>query len=125
MERPHGLWRSFTHDPRQSLEGIFVGDFGKGPGEWTKALVVSHDNLVIVIFVAGWYIRFHDVKAFTVDGIDDLRENLSVKVLEVRLLRQRTIMPNDQMSVAVVHGICSWASGLLKIGVPISSPSVA
>jgi len=80
MEWLHGLWRGFTHDPRQSFEGIFVGDFGKRPGEWAKALMVSHDNLVIVIFMASRNIGFHDVEAFAVDGIDDLREELSVKV---------------------------------------------
>jgi len=70
MERLHEIWRGFAHGSRQGLECIFIGNLGKSPGEGTKALVVSHDKFVIVIFVVERYIRFHDVEAFTLDCID-------------------------------------------------------
>ena len=61
------------HDPRKCLEGVFIGKLRICPWEWSEALVIPHENLIIVILVVNGDIWLHDVKAVAVDSVDELQ----------------------------------------------------
>lgn len=69
------------HDPRKSLECIFVGDLRIRPRKRSEALVIPHENLVVVVLVADGDIWLHDVKAVAVDGVNKLQQFLVNKIL--------------------------------------------
>ena len=94
------------HYPCKCLEGIFIGDLRISPRERSEALMVPHENFVIVVFVADWHIWLHHVKATAVDSVDELQHFLVNHPPLYPKLRKQTVTPNDQMSVAVVHGSC-------------------
>lgn len=71
------------HDPRKCLEGIFVGELRICPRKRSEALVVPHENLVIVVLVVNGDIGLHDVEAVTVDSVDELQQLLINKVLDI------------------------------------------
>jgi hypothetical protein len=61
-----------VHGPRKCLESVFVRDLRVRPRKRSEALVVPHENFVIVVLVADGNIWFHDVEAAAIDGIDEL-----------------------------------------------------
>lgn len=64
------------HYPRKCLEGIFVGDLRIRPRKWSEALMVPHENLVIIVLVVDRNIWLHDVKAAAVDSVNELQQFL-------------------------------------------------
>jgi len=65
-----------VHDPRKCLEGIFVGDLRISPRKWSEALMVPHEDLVVVILVVDGDVWLHDVKAVAVDSVNELQRFL-------------------------------------------------
>ena len=71
------------HYPRKCLEGIFVGDLRIRPRKRSEALMVPHQNLVIIVLVVNRDIWLHDVETVAVDGVDELQQ-FSVKKKTLR-----------------------------------------
>jgi hypothetical protein len=106
VEGAQGVGRSAVHDPRKCLEGIFVRDLRVRPRKWSEALVVFHEDFVIVVLMVDRHIRLHDVEATAVDSVDELQRISVNRFLSCPQLWERTVTPKDQISVAVVQGSC-------------------
>ena len=61
------------HDPRECLEGIFVGELCIRPWKWSEALMVPHENFVVVVLMISGDVWLHDVKAVAVNSVDELQ----------------------------------------------------
>ena len=71
------------HYPRKCLEGIFVGDLRIRPRKRSEALMVPHQNLVIIVLVVNRDIWLHDVETVAVDGVDELQQFLVNQILAI------------------------------------------
>ena len=70
------------HDPRKCLEGIFVGELCIRPWKWSKALMVPHENFVVIVLMVNRDVWLHDVEAVAVDSVDELQYFLVNKILD-------------------------------------------
>ena len=61
------------HDPRERLEGIFVGELCIRPWKWSEALMVPHENFEVVVLMINGDVWLHDVEAVAVNSVDELQ----------------------------------------------------
>lgn len=86
------------HYPRKCLESIFVGELRICPRKRSEALVVPHENLIIVVLVVNRDIWLHDVKAVAVDSVDELQQLLINRVLDI-IKAKRTYCNTERPNV--------------------------